>query len=217
MISRFSKTASSLLIAAGILLGACQAQAQNGLVQSEWPSQQDPGIPFYARVELFEPYIFNDGEWAVVIFYRDPACVPDDFNLISVFDVPAAFFCPHTVHGTSLWDGAVFNGSPKVVTMTGNGQVPVWFVPWEDVSSMAHPGGILTKSDLQAIEDRAIGYASRYSERLQPHPDPAFGGGGHPNPKMIVTAGGLLEDGRSFDLHIAWINDVVRSIDIRFD
>lgn len=101
--------------------------------------------------------------------------------------------------------------------MSGNGQVPVWFVPWEEVAAMAQPGGILTKSDLMAIEDLVIGYASRYSERLQPHSDPAFGGGGHPNPKMIVTAGGLMEDGRRFDLHISWINDVVRSIDIRFD
>ena len=217
MLNRIFERGSFLLIAVGILIATCQAQAQNGLVQSEWPSNQDPGMPFYARVEIFEPYIFNDGEWAVIIFYRDPACVPDDFNLITLFDVPAVFGCPHTVHGKSLWDGEMFNGAPKVVTMSGNGQVPVWFVPWEEVASMAQPNGILTKRDLMAIEDREVGYASRYSERLQPHPDPAFGGGGHPNPKMIVTADGLLEDGRRFDLHISWINDVVRSIKIRFD
>jgi hypothetical protein len=215
--NRFFKPGKFLLIVASFLAAACQAQAQNGLVKTEWPTMEDPGIPFYARVEIYEPYIFNDGEWAAIIFYRDPACVPDDFNLLTLLDVPWVFGCPHTVNGVSLWNGAAFNGAPKVINMTGNGQVPIWFVPWDDVKSEARPDGVLTMNDLMDIEDLSIGYASRFNERLQPHSDPAFGGGGHPNPKMIVTASGLMEDGRSFDLHIAWINDVVRSIDIRFD
>lgn len=192
------------------------AMANDGLVRTTWPSAEDPGMPFYARVELLPPFIFNDGEWAAVIFYREPGCVPTAFNLISVFDVPAAFSCPHTVHGSSLWHGAIFNGAPKVITISGNGAVPIWFVPWEAVKDQAKASGVLTIADLQQIEGRLVGSAARYTETLQPHPDPAFGGGGHPNPKMIVNARGQLEDGRQFNLHITWVHDEVQSIQIQF-
>lgn len=190
--------------------------ADDGLVRTSWPSAEDPGIPFYARVELLPPYIFNDGEWAAIIFYRDPGCVPTDFNLISVFDVPAAFACPHTVHGSSLWHGEPFNGAPKIINISGNDAVPVWFVPWDAVKDQAGADGELTIADLQQIEGRLVGYANQYTETLQPHPDPAFGGGGHPNPKMIVNAQGQLEDGRQFKLHISWVRDIVTAIEIRF-
>lgn len=209
----------ALALAMTLLAGyAAPADAAEdaGLVQTSWPSADDPGMPFYARVELFPPFIFNDGEWAAVVFYRDPACVPEDFNLISVFDVPGAFFCPHTVHGTSLWNGAYLNGSPRMVTMEGNGAVPVWFVPWKAVSDRARADGVLTVSDLAETEGILIGYADRYHETLQPHADPNFGGGGHPNPSMTVNASGVLDDGRGFQLHIDWIKDQVRSTQIDF-
>ena len=190
--------------------------SDDGLVRTSWPTAEDPGIPFYARVELFPPFIFNDGEWAAVVFYRDPECVPQDFNLISVFDVPGAFSCQHTVHGTSLWHGAPFAGAPRHINIEGNGAVPVWFVPWEAVEDQAKADGDLTISDLAAIDGLLVGYADQYTETLHPHADPAFGGGGHPNPKMIINAKGQLDDGRDFGLHISWIRDVVRSIQIDF-
>lgn len=206
----------SALTVAGVLSLFQIAAAEEGLVRTTWPSAEDPGMPFYARVELLPPFIFNDGEWAAIIFYRDPGCVPADFNLIKVFDVPAAFSCPHTVQGSSLWHGAILNGAPKIINIGSSGAVPVWFVPWEAVKDQAHPGGVLTVGDLQHIEGRLVGYADQYAEELQPHPDPAFGGGGHPNPKMIVNASGQLEDGRQFYLHITWVHDEVQSIQIQF-
>ncbi|HEX6269322.1 MAG TPA: hypothetical protein VFZ43_03735 [Anaerolineales bacterium] len=192
------------------------AAADEGLVRTTWPSGEDPGMPFYARVELLPPFIFNDGEWAAIVFYREPSCVPEMFNLITVFDVPAAFSCPHTVHGSSLWHGAIFNGAPKSISIKGNGAVPVWFVPWEAVKDQARADGVLTITNLEQIEGKLVGYADRYTETLQPHPDPAFGGGGHPNPKMIVNAQGQLEDGRQFNLHITWVHDEVQAIKIQF-
>lgn len=204
------------LLLAALLALPLTATAQEGLVRTAWPSAEDPGMPFYARVELLPPYVFNDGEWAAIVFYRDPDCVPPTFNLISVFDVPAAFACPHTVHGSSLWHGQVFNGAPRNILISGNGAVPVWFVPWEAVEDEARADGYLSVADLEQIQDRLVGYADLYTEELQPHADPAFGGGGHPNPKMIVHAHGKLEDGRDFTLHISWVRDVVRAIRIEF-
>jgi hypothetical protein len=207
---------SALTLVALFTLSA-PAAAGEELVRTTWPSAEDPGMPFYARVELLPPYIFNDGEWAAIIFYRNPECVPADFNLIAVFDIPAAFSCPHTVHGTSLWHGAVLNGAPKIINIGGNGAVPVWFVPWDAVKDQAQADGVLTRADLLQIQGRLVGYADQYEETLHPHSDPNVGGGGHPNPKMIVDAEGQLEDGRHFILHITWVHDIVQSIQIQFD
>lgn len=197
------------------LAGSSSVAADEGLVRTTWPSQDDPGIPFYARVELLPPYIFNNGEWAAVVFYRNPDCVPEEFNLISVFDIPRAFGCEHTVHGTSLWHEP-FVGAPKIIHISGNGAVPVWFVPWDAVKDQAHAGGELTLADLKDIEGRLVGHADRYTETLHPHPDPNLGGGGHPNPKMIVDANGQLDDGRAFKLHISWVRDEVQGVQIQF-
>lgn len=205
-----------VLAMAAALTSSRPATADEGLVRTTWPSAEDPGMPFYARVELLPPYIFNDGQWAAVIFYRNPACVPGDFNLISVFDIPAAFSCPHTVQGSSLWHGAILNGAPKIITISGSGAVPVWFVPWDAVKDQAKADGVLTKNDLLQVDGRLVGHANHYAETLHPHPDPAFGGGGHPNPKMIVDAQGQLQDGRDFSLHITWVHDEVQSIQIQF-
>lgn len=208
-------TLSVFILVAGLALSRVAA-AQDGLVRTEWPSAEDPGMPFYARVELLAPYIFNDGEWAAVVFYREPNCVPPNFNLITVFDFAGAFGCPHTVHGVSLWHGAVFNGVPKIINISGNGAVPVWFVPWDAVKDQARSDGILTIAGLEQIPSRLVGYADQYTEALQPHPEPNIGGGGHLNPKMIVHAHGELLDGRRFTLHISWVRDVVRAIRIDF-
>ena len=211
------RTGIVIILALVIALAWSQmAAADEGLVRTTWPSQEDPGMPFYARVELLPPFIFNDGEWAAIIFYRESGCVPEMFNLITVFDIPVAFSCPHTVHGSSLWHGAIFNGAPKSISIKGNGAVPVWFVPWEAVKDQARVDGVLTITDLEQIEGKLVGYADQYTETLQPHPDPAFGGGGHPNPKMIVNAQGQLEDGRQFNLHITWVHDEVQAIKILF-
>ncbi len=208
-------SACSSFLAAILLMVSFGASAKEGLISTHWPSADDPGMPFYARVELLPPYVFNDGEWAAIIFYREPSCVPANFNLIQFFDVPGAFFCPHTVQGHSLWDGSNMMVPPKIINITELASVPVWFVPWEAVQSEANAGGVITRASLEATPGLIKGYASHYKERLHPHPDFA-GQGGNKNPKMIVTAKGDLEDGREFGLQIAWINDVVTNIRIDF-
>src|SRR5262245_41767309 len=39
-----------------------------------------PGPPVYATFSPFVEEIPRDGNWAAVAFYRDPACVPPNYN-----------------------------------------------------------------------------------------------------------------------------------------
>ena len=92
-----------------------QFNQSHGLVRTTWPSAEDPGMPFYARIEIGQ-IVTVDG-WAIIAFYRDPACIPADFNLLTFFDAPAAFGCPHTVEGFTLWYGEAFAGAPPATSM----------------------------------------------------------------------------------------------------
>lgn len=195
---------------------APSALAADGLVRTTWPSAEDPGLPFYARLGGAAPPLFyQDGEWAAVVFYRDPGCVREDFNLLLQFDVPGAFACPHTVSGFHLWHGEAFNGSPKAATITGTG-VPVWFAP-VDAVSQAVQDGVLTIGELASLEGLVVGHADRFNEAIHPHPlPPELGGGGHATPKLTLNAHGRLEDGRRFDLHIAQVFPEIHALRIEF-
>lgn len=37
--------------------------ADDGLIRVTWPSPENPGPPFCARIEPTPPYVFSDGEW----------------------------------------------------------------------------------------------------------------------------------------------------------
>ena len=190
--------------------------AGSGLVRSEWPSATDPGPPFYARTNDVTQSVFHDDEWAAILFYRDPGCVPAAFNLVQFFDAPAAFGCAPTTQGSSLWQGEAFRGAPKIAAASDAGPVPVWFVPMDSMSQ-ALQDGVLTIGELAALDGLLVGYAEQFNETLHPHPlPPELGGGGHPNPKLILTAYGQLEDGRQFNLHITQVKDEVQAIQIQF-
>jgi hypothetical protein len=207
------------VLALGLVAAVAWSQvsaANQGLVRTDWPSAEDPGPPFYARTEHAPPFVFTDGEWAAIVFYRDPSCVPADFNLVQFFNPPAAFGCQPTTQGFSLWQGEAMSGAPKIANTSGAGSVPVWFVPLQAVNQVTQDG-ILTIGELQSLDGLLVGYADHYDETLHPHPlPPELGGGGHPNPKLVVDANGQLEDGRQFKLHIAQINDEVQAIQIQF-
>ncbi len=167
-------------------------------VLSDWPSAEDPGNPYYVRIEPVPPYIYQDGEWAIFVFYRDPGCIRPDFNLLDFFDPPAAFGCASMVSGRSIWTDDVGVGAPRQVTIEGNGTVPVWLAPVTTAQN-AVADETLTIGELEGLPGLVKGTAARFSEVLMPHPLPPFlGGGGHPNPKLTLVAGGVLEDGRTF-------------------
>jgi hypothetical protein len=190
-----------------------------GLTRTAFPSPEDPGGPFYARTLDRPPFAIVDGGWAAIPFYRDPECLAanrPDFNLLFFFDVPAAWACPMTVHGFSLWAGEPGVGAPHTLITHGAGAVPVWFVP-EDVFLGAVADGELTIGELASLPGRLVGLASHFEEVLQPAPlPPELGGGGHPVGKAKLNARGTLEDGRAFRVHVFALHGDSQNVQIQF-
>ncbi len=98
----------------------------------------------------------------------------------------------------------------------GAGAVPFWFIPANLVLD-AMSDGILTVGELEAMAGRLTGFATQFNETLHPHLNPPFlGGGGHPIPKLIQTARGMLSDGRTFNYQVTVVSDQIRTVQLRF-
>lgn len=166
-----------------------------GDVLTHYPSPEDPGPPFYARLE--RGFVIQDGVTAAIPFYRDPGCIPARFNLLNLFDAPRAFACTLNADGFDLWK----NGPPPLdlapiqSETRGLGAVPVWFVDWSELRAVMSDG-VLKITELSALPSLRKGSATFYQETL--HPD----GGAQVNMKDIV-AHGTLENGTRFQLHVA--------------
>ncbi|MBZ5625807.1 MAG: hypothetical protein LAQ69_45015 [Acidobacteriia bacterium] len=175
-----------------------------------FPGPVDTGVPAYARIERTpvdgKPLVHHDKDWAVIYFYRDPACVPVAFNLLDFVDAPKAFDCSMTVVGSSTWkNGPSPLEEVAFETVTyGTGKVPVWFVRW-DALRAAIADNTLTMSELNDALFRLRGgvlkgTASFLKETLRPYVGPGVSGGVELEYTMtMVEARGLLEDGRTFD------------------
>lgn len=169
--------------------------------------EETPGPPYYARIS-------SDGapqteQWAAIVFYRDPGCVPSGFNLLQFFDIPRAFGCPLTVEGFEIWkNGPGQDPAPIQVKSRGLGAVPVWFVsPAELAAAMAD--GVLTIGELSALPSLQVGTADSFQEVL--HPSEAAKHG-----KLTITASGTLSDGRAFQLQVSASRDRLNHVKISF-
>jgi hypothetical protein len=158
-------------------------------------------VPFYAR--FGENETFSNGEWAVIIFYRSPDCIPADFNLNQFFhfpgnDGPGAFACsPPTTTSIEYWaSGPETDPAPLVAEMTGRGAVPVWFIALAEVEA-ALADGVVTIGELAESPSLLKGEAASYTELLHP---------GQSNAQTLVqfAAEGTLEDGRSFMVDVSY-------------
>lgn len=181
--------APAILVVVGVLLIPASSVAANVRVEGGGV------VPFYARIERGE--VFHTDDWAAIVFYRPPACVPVDFNLLAFFDAPRAFGCtPPTVDGFTIWkNGPGIDPAPIQSELRGLGAVPVWFVSWPELQA-AIADGVLTIGELAALPSRVIGSAGFYQETL--HPEQAARNG-----KIEFVARGALEDGRSFQVQAA--------------
>jgi len=162
--------------------------------------ENSDGPPFYAR--FGENETFSDGEQVVIIFYRQPDCIPADFNLNQFFhfpdeDSPGAFACaPPTVNVFETWETAPEEGpAPLVAETRGLGAVPVWFFLAEGIET-ALADGVVTIGELAELPSRQVGTASTYDELLHPSQS-------NEDPLIQFTAEGTLEDGRDFIVDVS--------------
>jgi hypothetical protein len=153
---------------------------------------EDPvRLPFYGRTTFH-----GDSPWVAFIFYRPVSCIPRDFNLLVLSDIPRAFSCgPQLVDGHAVWETGIGidPAGPMQVHLRGLGAVPIWFFR-SDIFDAAQADGAITLAELEALQPLK-GTAALYTEVL--HPFRAV-----KNPLLIVQARGTLTDDRSFDLHI---------------
>ncbi len=172
-----------------IAVGLASPSTAVASIRTEIPTES-PGPPFYLRV-------VNDDELAALIFYRDPACVPSDYNLFLGYDIPRAFGCPLTVEGFEVWK----NGPPPVdqspihVKLRGTGSVAVWFVSVSDLES-GMVDGVLTLDEIAALPSLQTGTATSYHETLHPE-------GAPPRAMIEISAKGVLSGGGRFRIHAA--------------
>jgi hypothetical protein len=130
---------------------------------------------------------------AAIYFYRQPDCVPADFNLLDLFDVPGAFGCPLTMSGQEWrWHTVSPFSAPYLSIMEGNGQVPIWFVSWGELRGAAQDD-VLTRAELEAMPSLRRGVATAFREWLEPSPTR--------NPSRTLSwATGTMPNGDRFTL-----------------
>lgn len=169
----------------------------------------DAQPPFYARLSqnpslgAFDQEILHDGQWAAIPFYRDPACIPADFNLLEFVDGTPdpvyglrPFGCALAVEGFELWkNGPGLDTAPIHSRLRGLDAVEIWFVSWPALSAEVEDGQ-LTIGELSSMTSLRRGTATLFSETLHP--------AGPSNAHNIsLEALGYTEDGARFLLHAA--------------
>ena len=165
------------------------------------------GGPFYARIE--RGLVHHDAEWAAIAFYRLPECVPGDFDLLDLFDVPRSFECPFLAEGFEIWqNGPPGDLAPIQSKLHGAGAVPVWFARWSEVEDGV-ADGVLTMDELRGLRSLTRGIATFFQETLHPS---------QPGRQTMTTvvATGVLDDGRSFRYHATEVDSALRSVEIVF-
>ncbi len=185
------RIASAVLGSALIMLIITGSAGAQVLLQVPGDS---PGAPIYARTDLEDgSYPYHTDEWAAIVFYRGPGCVPSGFNLLYFVDFPAAFDCELNISGFELWENGPGIDSSPLLTVSSGSSVPIWFVSWPALEA-ALTDNALTMPELESLNPLK-GIATTFHEVLHPL------GGSAKVPHLTITADGFFPDGRSFQYH----------------
>jgi N-acetylneuraminic acid mutarotase len=155
---------------------------------------ESPGAPWYAG--LSRGFIPTDGTQAAIVFVRDPACIPPEFNLLDLEDIPAVFACPILFRGQEWWHEP-FVDFPFKYMYVNDGSVPVYFVDLAELNSEIADDQ-LTLGELQAFSSLKVGQATYVKDDVLNTNAPDSDGKGH----GALTAIGTLQDsGELFYVH----------------
>jgi hypothetical protein len=152
--------------------------------------EDGPAVPAYARFTAVSDLGFTDGEWFAIPFYRDPGCVPLEFNLLELFDRPRAWDCEAYIEGFEI-RSQPRPAPPEHFYARGLEGMQIWFVNFGELQDVVEDnGGVVTIVDLILMDSLQIGVAESYLEELQTAFNPV-------SSHRIVTFGELL-DGTPF-------------------
>jgi hypothetical protein len=187
--------------------GAPAASRAGGLRVVRFPAE-DPGPPLYARVTPLLNQIFVADGMVAIPFYRDPACVPLDTDLMEHLHPPGehgpgSFACPLLIEGSYTIEADAPLGTFPV-RVVASGPAQVWFVPWSDFVTATRDHA-LTMAELIALEPLR-GTAATFHEMLAPRID---------SHHVVITSRGTLDDGRTFQFNVNHRGDVTNSILLR--
>lgn len=169
-------------------------------VRIEW----EPGCyggPFYASFGSILPdgsvFVIHTDEWAAIPFYRNPACVPEDFNLVEQLDFNA-LNCYSLVAGFEVWEnGPGIDLAPIQISFKAAEPMPIYFIPW-DVLEVALEDYMLTMPELRVLEGVRIGIATFYTETWHVE------GGAQQVMGNCVVKGDMADNGDKFELKYAY-------------
>ena len=169
-------------------------------IKLDFPTES-PGIPAYARLELLIPDfdVPNNDDWAAIVFYRDPDCIPLNFDLGQFFhppgpDGPGAFGCRLLIEGSEFWANGPGQDLAPVYVRSRNAvpNLPVWFVDRTELDELFEQGMVFI-DQIEALPSLIQGRAWWFEESLHPN-------GSAPEPAISLTARGRLETGGLFSL-----------------
>ncbi|MBI1898764.1 MAG: hypothetical protein HYS04_19850 [Acidobacteria bacterium] len=200
---RTTMTRSKYLLA---VMAAVSTAAALANVRLEFPGPLSQGPPYYAQISDL-PGIglqaIHTDEWAAIPFFRELACVPGDFNLLDIrAAAPAAFACTLTVQGFEIRKSlAPEDVIPIQGRLSGLGAVAILFVSWPQLQAAAADGN-LTLAELKALPSYQVSYASFFT--MTHHP---WAPGDDLRGAVIeISARGLLQDGRQFQLQVSGVH-----------
>ena len=157
---------------------------------------ESPGDPLYA--DFGRDFIPADGTQVAIVFMRDPAYIPPDFNLLDMRDIPAAFECPFLLHGQEWWHEPFVDSPFKCVYVLENdGSVPVYFVDLAELDSEIADDQ-LTLGELEAFSSLKVGQATYVKNDILNSNAPDSDGKGH---GTMTALGTLQESGEFFYVH----------------
>jgi hypothetical protein len=145
--------------------------------------EEDPGIPTYARVGPILNQFLVAGDKLVIPFYRNPQCIPENFNLMNYYDPPAAFGCELMVNGRFVIEKDAEEGQFPIMVYTTGANVPIWIVNWDSFQSiMANgPVTITALESLDPVKATAHLFEEYLSPRINQH-------------QVIIEANGIIAD-----------------------
>jgi hypothetical protein len=150
---------------------------------------EHPGPPYYMFLLEHESQ-----DVVPLVFIRQRDCIPEEFNLLEFFHVGpgGAQSCPLNVEGFQIASQPV--GPPTLQHLQNPKEetVPIWFVSREEYLSEIDDG-VLKIGDIEQMDSLVLGLATLYEETQSVLV---------PQPKATIVAHGLLEDGRSFRIHL---------------